>query len=81
MSDLASSVTSSVVLQLPGEAVRLQLEVYSELGKVIQKKSEITFKSTKLDLKNEDRHPCFSSYLVMNELNINSKVFVIFLEI
>lgn len=70
MPDFASSVTSCVVLQLPGEVLRLQLEAFSDLGKIIQKEPEITFQSTKPDLKSEDRHPCFSSYFVTNDLNI-----------
>lgn len=69
------------VLQLPGEALRLQLEAFSDPGEVTQKKSESTFKSTKLGLKSEDRHPHFSSYLVTNDLNINLKVFVRFLQL
>jgi len=38
-----TALTSCVVLRLSGEASRLQLEAFSDLGKVIQKKSEITF--------------------------------------
>lgn len=76
VADSASSVTNCVVLQLPGKTWRLWLEAFSDLGKVIQKKSEITFKTTKLDLKSEGRQSCFCSYLVMNDLNINLKLFV-----